>query len=95
MFRCVGPGGKIVRIVTNARRTVVVTVFWEETEMKWTFDESVDAAYLLMVDRPVTRTIPVADNVNLDFDDEGVLLGVEILDATRSGLTRDIVGQSA
>lgn len=63
--------------------------------MKWTFDESVDAAYLLMVDRPVTRTIPVAVNVNLDFDDEGVLLGVEILDATRSGLTRDIVDQSA
>ena len=63
--------------------------------MKWTFDESVDAAYLLIVDHPVARTIPVADNVNLDFDDEGVLLGVEILDATRSGLTRDIVGQSA
>lgn len=63
--------------------------------MKWTFDESVDAAYLLMVDRPVARTIPVADNVNLDFDDEGVLLGVEILDAAGSGLTRDIVGQSA
>lgn len=29
LFRCVGPGGKIVRIVTNARKTVVVTVYWE------------------------------------------------------------------
>ena len=63
--------------------------------MRWTFDESVDAAYLLIVDLPVARTIPVADNVNLDFDDEGILLGVEILDATKSGLTRDIVGRSA
>ena len=63
--------------------------------MRWTFDESVDAAYLLIGDLPVARTISVADNVNLDFDDEGILLGVEILDATKSGLTRDIVGRSA
>ncbi|MFM9132763.1 MAG: DUF2283 domain-containing protein [Actinomycetota bacterium] len=63
--------------------------------MRWTFDESVDAAYLLILDHPVVRTIPVSDNVNLDFDDEGILLGVEILGATRSGLTRDIVDRSA
>jgi uncharacterized protein YuzE len=54
-----------------------------------TLDDEVDAAYIYLVEKyptPVT-TVPVEgvlpDMINLDFDADGRLIGIEVLDARR------------
>lgn len=59
--------------------------------MKITYDKAVDAAYVYLVDRidpgGVARTLPCeptgGGQINLDFDEAGHLLGLEILNASR------------
>jgi uncharacterized protein YuzE len=60
--------------------------------MRVTYDPSVDAVYIYLVDDilpgEVFRTYPcdpkkVNGEINLDFDSDGRLLGIEILDASR------------
>lgn len=60
--------------------------------MRMSYDPDADAAYVYLVDeigaRGVDRTVPVDPSevggmINLDFDAEGRLLGIEILDASR------------
>lgn len=55
--------------------------------MNITYDVETDAAYIKFVeDVDVARTVPgdgEADGVNLDFDDEGRLVGIEILEAKK------------
>ena len=60
--------------------------------MRITYDPDVDAAYIYLVaDIPaggVARTVPldpreVNGMINLDFDSEGFLLGIEVLDASQ------------
>ena len=59
--------------------------------MRVTYDPSVDAAYIYLEERirpgGVAYTYPcdpleVRGQINLDFDDEGRLLGIEVLDAS-------------
>ena len=69
--------------------------------MKVTFDPSVDAAYIYLIDEigpgGVAKTYPcdpreVGGMINLDFDSDGRLLGIEVLDATKklsAGLLRE------
>jgi len=52
--------------------------------MKITYDSKVDAAYIYLTDKlkePETRTFD--DDVNLDFDASGRLVGIEVLDASK------------
>lgn len=56
--------------------------------MKFEYDKDVDAAYIYLK-YPVKegeskKTIQLNDNIILDFDKDNKLLGVEILDATKS-----------
>ncbi|HEY8912601.1 DUF2283 domain-containing protein [Lacisediminihabitans sp.] len=60
--------------------------------MRVTYDADVDAAYIYLVGeipaRGVARTIPVDPSeingmINLDFSAEGLLVGIEVLDASR------------
>jgi uncharacterized protein YuzE len=60
--------------------------------MRITYDPKADAAYIYVVDEiqpgGVARTYPcdpreVNGQINLDFDSEGRLLGIEVLDARR------------
>jgi uncharacterized protein YuzE len=48
-----------------------------------TYDPEVDAAYVYLAGPiragGVTRTVVATDDINLDFDGEGRLLGIEIL----------------
>jgi uncharacterized protein YuzE len=57
-----------------------------------TYDPDADAAYIYVVDEiaagGVAKTVPVDPTevggmINLDFDDQGHLVGVEILDASK------------
>ncbi len=55
--------------------------------MKLEYDEEVDAAYIYIEypieDGKVKKTIELNENIILDFDEKGRLLGVEILNASK------------
>ena len=53
--------------------------------MRTEFDKEADAAYVYFKDisaGEVAQTISLNDSVNIDFDKNGILLGIEILDAS-------------
>ena len=54
--------------------------------MKFEYDKEVDAAYIYLEDsieeKGVDKTIELDDKVVLDFDKNGKLLGIEILNAS-------------
>ena len=53
--------------------------------MKFEYDKEADAAYIYLVypvkDGQSERTVELKENIILDFDGDGKLLGVEILNA--------------
>ena len=55
--------------------------------MKFEYDKEVDAGYIYLEypikDSGVKKTIELNDNIILDFDEKGKLLGVEILNASK------------
>ena len=55
--------------------------------MKFEYDKEVDAAFIYIeypiADKQVKQTIELNENIILDFDDKGKLLGVEILSASK------------
>lgn len=60
--------------------------------MRITYDPDADAAYIYLIDKigagGVDRTIPVdpaavGGMINLDFDESGRLLGIEVIDASK------------
>ncbi|MBS3131384.1 DUF2283 domain-containing protein [Candidatus Woesearchaeota archaeon] len=55
--------------------------------MEFEYDKDVDAAYIYferpIKDKQVKNTIELNENIILDFDGNGKLLGVEILDASK------------
>jgi uncharacterized protein YuzE len=68
--------------------------------VKVTYDRSADAAYIYLVDKRargrVARTYAcdpseVQGQIQLDFDEDGILLGIEVLDASHL-LPRDLLG---
>jgi len=46
-------------------------------------DHAADAVYLNLTDRPIKDSAEVADGIVVDYDDEGRIVGVEILDASK------------
>jgi len=55
--------------------------------MKFKYDKEADAAYIYVEDSikdgEVDKTIELNDNIIIDFDKNGKLLGVEILNASK------------
>ncbi|MBS3137605.1 DUF2283 domain-containing protein [Candidatus Woesearchaeota archaeon] len=55
--------------------------------MKFEYDKEVDAAYVYLQypikDGEVKKTVEVDDNIILDYDKSGKLVGVEILNASK------------
>lgn len=45
-------------------------------------DPKADAAYVRIANRPVARTREKSDQVNLDYDAKGELVGIEFLDVS-------------
>ncbi len=62
--------------------------------MKIEYDKEVDALYIRIQEKLVSRTQEVADGVNLDFDEKGRLIGVEVLNATERYSLADIFNLS-
>jgi len=51
--------------------------------MRMRVDRSADAVYLNLTDRPIKESEEVADGIVVDYDAEGRIVGVEILDASK------------
>ncbi len=45
----------------------------------YTFDDEASAAYLRLRDCVIQRTVEISDQVNLDLDSTGTVVGVELL----------------
>ena len=58
--------------------------------MKIEYDPEVDALYVRLQEKIVAKTVEVDEGVNIDFDDQGKLIGLEILDATERYTLSDI-----
>jgi uncharacterized protein YuzE len=58
--------------------------------MKIEYDREVDALYVRIQEKFVAKTIEVDEGVNIDFDDGGKLIGLEILDVTERYALSDI-----
>ena len=50
--------------------------------MKIEYDRDVDALYVRLQEKHVNRTIEIEEGLYLDLDEEGKLIGLEVLDAT-------------
>jgi uncharacterized protein YuzE len=62
--------------------------------MKIEYDKEGDALYIRIQEKDVARTQEVSDGVNLDFDGEGRLIGLEVLDAFKRYPSSDIFNLS-
>ena len=58
--------------------------------MKIEYDREVDALYVRLQEKYVARTVEIEEGLNLDLDDNGKLVGLEILDATERYPLADI-----
>ena len=62
--------------------------------MKIEYDKEEDALYIRIQEKYVGRTQEVSEGVNLDFDEEGKLIGLEILGAVERYSLQDIFNLS-
>jgi uncharacterized protein YuzE len=46
-------------------------------------DRKADAVYVNLTDRAINDSAEVADGIVVDYDDEGRIVGVEVLDASK------------
>ena len=54
-----------------------------KTTMRMRVDHAADAVYLNLTDRPIKDSEEVADGIVVDHDEEGRIVGIEILDASK------------
>ncbi len=50
--------------------------------MKIEYDSEVDALYIRIQEKYVAKTKEIAEGINIDLDENGKVIGFEILDAT-------------
>jgi len=58
--------------------------------MKIEYDKIVDALYIRIEETEVARTDEIEEGVNLDFNSEGKLIGIEILNAKEKYKSKDL-----
>lgn len=61
--------------------------------MRMRIDHGADAVYLNLTDRPIKDSAEVADGIVVDYDAEGRIVGVEILDASKRTDDPDVLKQ--
>ena len=61
--------------------------------MKITYDKEANAAYLYFKKfRSVSKTLPITEDVIVDLDSKGKILGIEILNASSHVAIKDLKG---
>jgi uncharacterized protein YuzE len=58
--------------------------------MKLKVDQQADALYLLLSDAPSGRSEEVSPGIVVDYDDEGRVVGIEMLHLSKRALQADI-----
>jgi len=58
--------------------------------VKIEYDKEVDALYVRLQEKYVARTVEIEEGLNLDLDENGKLIGLEVLDATQRYSLADI-----
>ncbi|WP_084218986.1 DUF2283 domain-containing protein [Syntrophorhabdus aromaticivorans] len=58
------------------------------------YDREVDALYVRLQEKYVHKTLEIEDGLNIDLDENGKLIGVEILDATQRYSLADVFNVS-
>ncbi len=62
--------------------------------MKIEYDREVDALYIRIQEKEVSRTKEIEEGINLDMDDEGKIIGLEIIGATERYSQKDLFNLS-
>ena len=62
--------------------------------MKIEYDKEVDAIYIRIQEKEVARTKEIEEGINLDLDNEGKIIGLEIIGATERYNLKDIFNVS-
>lgn len=58
--------------------------------MKIEYDKEVDALYIRIQEKKVARTREIEEGINLDIDEDGKIIGLEIIGATERYKKEDI-----
>jgi uncharacterized protein YuzE len=58
--------------------------------MRIEYDREVDALYVRLQEKYVDRTVEIEEGLNIDLDENGKLIGLEVLDATERYSLADI-----
>jgi uncharacterized protein YuzE len=61
--------------------------------MRMRVDHEADAIYLNLTDRPIKDSAEIADGIVVDYDAEGRIVGIEILDASKRTDDPDVLKQ--
>lgn len=51
--------------------------------MRIEFDKEADALYMYLSKKKIVRTVPVSENIIIDFDEKGGIVGIEMLSVSR------------
>ena len=62
---------------------MITAYFDRDDAMRVRVDHAADAVYLNLTDRPIKDSEQVADGIVVDHDDEGRIVGIDILDASK------------
>lgn len=62
--------------------------------MKIEYDREVDALYIRIQEKEISKTKEVAEGINLDMNEEGKIIGLEIIGATERYALKDILNIS-
>jgi len=62
--------------------------------MKIEYDKEVDALYIRIQEKKVSHTREVEEGINLDIDEEGKIIGLEIIGVTERYSLEDIFNLS-
>jgi uncharacterized protein YuzE len=62
----------------------------EESKVRAWYDKSVDILYLLFKEGPSHEVIEADPDVHLELDENGKIMGIEIWNAGKSGLIKQV-----
>ncbi|MCD6117381.1 DUF2283 domain-containing protein [bacterium] len=62
--------------------------------MKIEYDQEVDALYIRIQEKVVSRTKELEEGINIDFDEDGKIIGLEIIGAKERYSNEDILNIS-
>jgi len=63
----------------------------EESKVRAWYDKPVDILYLLFKEGPSHEVIEADPDVHLELDENGKIMGIEIWNAKKSGLIKQVV----